>query len=96
MENGEGKGIKQMATYDDCSYCGGRVTEKAIQKPCFWGEKLFALVDNVPAGVCDQCGEKFYKANVLKIIEKLLKERKFASHVDLPLTDFSKAAENYK
>jgi hypothetical protein len=31
--------------YDDCTYCGGRVTERGIQKPCFWGDKLIALVD---------------------------------------------------
>ena len=36
--------------YDDCTFCGGRVTERRIQKPCFWGDKLIALVDGVPTG----------------------------------------------
>jgi len=56
--------------YDDCTFCGGRVTERRIQKPCFWGEKLVALVDGVPTGVCEQCGERYYRAAVLKRIER--------------------------
>jgi len=41
---------------DDCSFCGGRVTERPVLKACWWGGQLLALVDGVPAGVCEQCG----------------------------------------
>jgi len=81
-----------MRTYDDCAYCGGKVSEKNIKKANFWGEELTALVDNVPAGVCGQCGEKYYKAEVLKIIEKILKERSaLVSQICVPIADFAKA-----
>jgi len=79
-----------MNTYDDCSFCGGRVTDKLVQKACWWGDKLIAIIDNVPAGVCEQCGEKYYKAQVLKGIETLLKEKKFNSTAHIPLADFAK------
>lgn len=75
--------------YDDCSYCGGRVTERLTQKPCFWGDKLVALVDQVPAGVCEQCGERYYRAAVLKRIETKLKARRHARQIRLPLIEYA-------
>jgi len=79
-----------MNKYADCSFCGGRVSERSIQKACWWGDKLTAVIDNVPAGVCEQCGEKYYKAVILKEIETILKKRKqLSSKIQLPLADFS-------
>ncbi|MCZ6626233.1 MAG: YgiT-type zinc finger protein [Deltaproteobacteria bacterium] len=75
--------------YDDCSFCGGRVTERLTQKPCFWGDKLVALVDQVPAGVCEQCGERYYRAAVLKRIEAKLKGRRHARQIRLPLIEYA-------
>jgi YgiT-type zinc finger domain-containing protein len=81
-----------MANYDDCIYCGGSVREQTIKKTNFWGEELTAIIDNVPAGVCGQCGEKYYKVKVLKTIEKLLRERSaIVSRVQIPVADFALA-----
>jgi len=75
--------------YDDCTYCGGRVKERRVQKPCFWGDKLIALADKVPAGVCEQCGERYYKAAVLKRIEADLKTRRGARRIRLPVIEYA-------
>ena len=80
-----------MNTYADCTFCGGRVTEKHVQKACWWGDKLMAIIDNVPAGVCEQCGERYYKASILKEIESRLKEKKFDGTTHIPFADFVKA-----
>lgn len=78
-----------MTEYDDCSFCGGRVSERRVQKACWWGDKLLAIMDNVPAGVCEQCGERYYKAKVLKSIESLLKEKKtFDQQVCVPFASY--------
>lgn len=81
----------KMYQYDDCSFCGGRVGEREVQKACFWGDRLVALVDHVPAGVCEQCGEKYYQAKVLKTIERILKTREkfFVEKVSIPRADFA-------
>lgn len=79
-----------MYKYDDCSFCGGRVAERLVQKACWWGDKLLAIVDNAPAGVCEQCGERYYQAKVLKVIEDFLKKRHFDTQIQLPLADFAK------
>jgi YgiT-type zinc finger domain-containing protein len=61
-------------TYDDCGVCGGKVEPRRVQKVCSWGGKIVAIVKEVPAGVCTQCGERYYQADVLKHLEKQLAE----------------------
>jgi YgiT-type zinc finger domain-containing protein len=78
--------------FDDCSYCGGRVSQRFVQKACWWGENLTAIIDAVPAGVCEQCGEKFFEAKTLKEIERLLKEKEFSSTAEIPVATFPKLA----
>ena len=80
-----------MAEYDDCTFCGGRVQERLVTKACWWGDQLVAIVTNVPAGVCDQCGERYYKASVLKEIEALLQKREALKSVTVPLVSFAPA-----
>ena len=75
--------------YDDCAFCGGRVTKRYVQKACFWGDKLVALVDRVPTGVCEQCGERYYRATVLKRIEAKLKTRKKFRQIRLPVIEYA-------
>jgi len=36
-----------------------------------WGEDLIAIIDNVPTGVCEVCGEQYFKAEVVKEMERL-------------------------
>lgn len=82
-----------MNRFADCTFCGGRVVERQVQKACWWGDKLLAIVDNVPAGVCEQCGERYYKADVLKAIESLLKEKRaFDQQVCISVADYQKAS----
>lgn len=54
------------------------------------GDRLIAIFDNVPAGVCEQCGERYYRAEVLKTIEDFLKKKNFKAQIQLPLADFAK------
>ncbi len=44
----------------DCSYCGGEVVEKTIDYD-YRREKRLMVVSNDPAGVCVQCGEKYFR-----------------------------------
>jgi len=61
--------------YSDCFYCGGAVEEKLTPREIRWKGKLF-IFENVPVGVCTQCGEKVIKPEVAKAIDQLLQEKK--------------------
>jgi len=80
--------VEAMSTYDDCTYCGGKVTERPVVKDCWWGDQLIALIEDVPAGVCEQCGERYYRAPVLERTEELLRSRDAFSSVAIPVTSF--------
>ena len=60
--------------YSDCYYCGGLVKEKHIVRELRRQGRLF-IFENVPAGVCTQCGEKFLKPDVAKTIDLFLTEK---------------------
>ena len=62
---------------ETCEYCGGPIVEKRVTLH----RKVrgqYVLIENVPAGVCTQCGIRYYAANVLKTIEESLRGRRQA------------------
>jgi YgiT-type zinc finger domain-containing protein len=58
-----------MKPYDDCIYCGGEVVERLERTDYRYHGQLYILED-VPTGVCVQCGEKYYTAKVAKQMEQ--------------------------
>ena len=82
--------MKKTNTYGDCTICGGRVTSKLVEKICTRGGHLIGVVKDVPAGVCDQCGERYYKAPVLKKIERQLsRSQQKAKLISVPVARFA-------
>jgi YgiT-type zinc finger domain-containing protein len=57
--------------YGDCWYCGGKVVEKFQTIDYRYKGKLY-LLEKIPTGVCMQCGEKFFKAEISKRMEKTI------------------------
>ena len=57
--------------YANCSFCGGEVVEKKVSVDFRWGDDL-VIIEDVPAGVCNQCGEKYFTAEVSRKMEKLV------------------------
>lgn len=60
--------------YDDCYYCGGVVEERLLPRELRWHKELF-VIEDVPMGVCKQCGEKFITPSVAKDIDRILEEK---------------------
>jgi YgiT-type zinc finger domain-containing protein len=62
---------------ETCEYCGGPIAEKrvALHRKV---RGQYVLLENVPAGVCAQCGTRYYAANVLKTIEESVRGRRQA------------------
>ena len=62
---------------ESCEYCGGPVVEKKVDLSRKRRGK-YVLIENVPAGVCTECGTRYYAANVLKMIEEASRGRQKA------------------
>ena len=62
---------------EDCECCGGRIVEKRVDLHRKVNGK-YVLIENVPAGVCTECGTRYYAANVLKTLEETIHGRRKA------------------
>lgn len=72
--------------YDSCYFCGGQVAEKHVTVDYRWGGDLLAILKNVPAGVCQTCGEQYFKADVVKAMERSANSRRKAVEtVEVPV-----------
>jgi len=78
-----------MHEYGDCSFCGGPVKEKKVELDYRYRGKLYIFQD-VPTGVCRQCGEKYLTADVAKVIERRIRNKeKWQRTVAVPVEVFS-------
>ncbi len=70
---------------ETCEYCGGPIREKKVDiSRKVNGDYIF--VENVPAGVCAECGTRYYAANVLKTLEETVRgHRKAKREVVVPV-----------
>ena len=57
--------------YGDCSFCGGEVIEQLVMVVRLYKGHV-AIIENVPAGVCRQCGERYYRGAVVEEMERLM------------------------
>lgn len=91
MNEKEEREENKMHKYGDCSFCGGEVKEKQVELDYRYKGKLYVF-RNVPVGVCQQCGEKYLKAEVAKAIEKDIKTKKqWEETMTVPVKTFGKA-----
>ena len=66
-----------------CCYCGGTTEEKLITD-LYAEERLYVAVENVPADVCKQCGERFCKPDVLDRLLAITERMREHSKVAVP------------
>ncbi len=74
-----------MHEYGNCSFCGGEVKGDKVELDYRYQGKLF-IFQNVPAGVCQQCGEKYLLAKVAKEIERRIQTKeKWDKTISVPV-----------
>jgi YgiT-type zinc finger domain-containing protein len=69
------KNISSFWEGENCEYCGGPIVEKRVTLHRKVRRK-YVLVEDVPAGVCTECGTRYYSANVLKTVKETLRGRR--------------------
>ncbi|WP_176236803.1 YgiT-type zinc finger protein [Candidatus Hakubella thermalkaliphila] len=73
--------------------CNTPLEERNIQQS-FWIKDKWVVIENVPVGVCPQCGEKVVTAEVGEYIAELLKDSKRidkAPFISVPLIKYEGA-----
>jgi YgiT-type zinc finger domain-containing protein len=74
--------------YGDCSFCQGEVKEERVELDYRYKGRLY-IFREVPAGVCQQCGEKYLTAGIAEEIEKRIQQGKWGKTVAIPVEVFT-------
>ncbi|MBF8302768.1 MAG: hypothetical protein HW396_1049 [Candidatus Dadabacteria bacterium] len=53
-----------------CNFCGNKNFRERYVQYIYKHDDQFLVVNNVPCEECEYCGEQYFKADVLKKIEK--------------------------
>ncbi len=72
------KAMKTKTTpydYGECEVCDTPLEAKQVKQDFWIGGRLI-VVENVPAGVCPQCGEKVVNATVGRHLAELVRDTK--------------------
>ena len=77
-----------------CSFCGHKTIKKKYVQYLYKHHDHFLLVNDVPCEECEFCGEQYFQASSLKIIESEFKsiystKKKPKRELTLPVEDFS-------
>jgi YgiT-type zinc finger domain-containing protein len=73
---------------ETCYFCTrGVLEEKRVTVDFRWGDKL-TIIENVPAKVCNECGERYYAAKVVRQMEQLAKEGRKEKELQVPVVSW--------
>lgn len=61
--------MRDTKSSETCSLCGGKLQEKPVRYLWEQGERL-AVIEGVPARVCQQCGMRWYPASSARALER--------------------------
>ncbi|MEW6621034.1 MAG: type II toxin-antitoxin system MqsA family antitoxin [bacterium] len=76
--------------YDNCSFCGGKVIPQKVKVDYWWKGEL-TIIENVPAGVCQQCGEEYYEGKIVEDMERLVESKKIIKTIPVKVKDYREA-----
>ena len=77
--------------YGKCVVCSTQMKERLVKQD-FWIRGQLIVIENVPAGVCPQCGEKIVNAEVGHQIAQLIENTERiekATRISVPAIEFS-------
>jgi YgiT-type zinc finger domain-containing protein len=58
--------------YDfSCEHCAGTVRERRSDREAIRHKGNFVILENVPIGVCDNCGARYFDASVLRRVAEI-------------------------
>lgn len=55
---------------NECEYCSGEIRPKKVTVNYFYEGKL-VIIKDVPVGVCQECGQRYYAAEILEKLDTM-------------------------
>jgi len=82
-----------------CNFCGNKHVREAQPQYVYRHDDRFLVVNNVPCEQCEFCGEKYFKAQVLRNIEHDFNQihaavKKAKNEMRVPVEEYSDVYRN--
>jgi YgiT-type zinc finger domain-containing protein len=55
----------------NCEHCGGTVNERRVEREALRHKGSFVILEDVPIGVCEKCGARYFDASVLRRVAEI-------------------------
>jgi len=73
-----------------CEYCDGIVQERVIAQEAFKHRSGFVILENVPVGVCEKCGYRYYHSTLLRRVSKIAAREEAPTRMEqIPVAPFA-------
>jgi YgiT-type zinc finger domain-containing protein len=54
-----------------CEHCQGTVRERRLEREAIRHKGSFVVLEDVPVGICDRCGARYFHASVLRRVAEI-------------------------
>jgi YgiT-type zinc finger domain-containing protein len=54
-----------------CEHCAATVRERRVEREALRHKRTFVILENVPIGVCEKCGARYFDASVLRRVAEI-------------------------
>ena len=65
-----------------CEFCEGIVREQIVEREAFKHKTGFVILENVPIGICNSCGYRYYHSNVLHRVDEIATGKKIPARTE--------------
>ncbi|MBT9166008.1 MAG: hypothetical protein DDT25_00672 [Chloroflexi bacterium] len=65
-----------------CEYCEGTVKERLVPKEVFKHKNGFVMLENLPVGICNKCGYRYYHSTILKMVDEIAEGKRAAERTE--------------
>lgn len=73
-----------------CEYCDGTVQSKTLDRESFKHKQGFVILEDVSIGICDQCGNRYYSAEILRKVDEIASGKQKPERLqDIPVAHFA-------
>lgn len=78
-----------------CNFCGNKNFRPRLVQYIYKHNNQFLIVENVPCEECEYCSEQYFKAEVLKRIERdflniYSNKKKSKRYIEVPVEEFTR------
>ncbi|MEG4305006.1 YgiT-type zinc finger protein [Microcoleus sp. D3_18a_C4] len=78
-----------------CEYCEGTVQPRTVKREAFKHKNGFVILEDVTIGVCDNCGNRYYSADILHAVHAVATVARLPERTEqIPVTHLESAWEH--